>query len=127
MSLESRADTGIIIIIIMSLKTALLEEIGVTSWIWGCDVLCILLVQVSLQPHKTLLISHFAFSFYSVDSSWKPKFTKCRSPELETFSCHWTDGVHHGLTSPGSVQLFYIRRCSFYAILVFERLCLLSV
>lgn len=44
------------------------------------------------------------------NSSWKPKFTKCRSPELETFSCHWTDGVHHGLTSPGSVQLFYIRR-----------------
>uniref|UniRef100_A0A5F9DD03 Growth hormone receptor n=1 Tax=Oryctolagus cuniculus TaxID=9986 RepID=A0A5F9DD03_RABIT len=44
------------------------------------------------------------------NSSGKPKFTKCRSPELETFSCHWTDGVHHGLKSPGSVQLFYIRR-----------------
>ncbi|XP_060046977.1 growth hormone receptor isoform X2 [Erinaceus europaeus] len=38
------------------------------------------------------------------NSSGKPKFTKCRSPELETFSCHWTDG------SPGSIQLFYIRR-----------------
>uniref|UniRef100_A0A8C4M9B3 Growth hormone receptor n=1 Tax=Equus asinus TaxID=9793 RepID=A0A8C4M9B3_EQUAS len=44
------------------------------------------------------------------NSSGKPKFTKCRSPELETFSCHWTDGVRHGLKSPGSVQLFYIRR-----------------
>ncbi|XP_036705122.1 growth hormone receptor isoform X1 [Balaenoptera musculus] len=44
------------------------------------------------------------------NSSGKPKFTKCRSPELETFSCHWTDGVHHGLQSPGSIQLFYIRR-----------------
>lgn len=44
------------------------------------------------------------------NSSGKPKFTKCRSPELETFSCYWTDGVHHGLKSPGSIQLFYIRR-----------------
>ncbi|XP_037386274.1 growth hormone receptor isoform X2 [Talpa occidentalis] len=44
------------------------------------------------------------------NSSGKPKFTKCRSPELETFSCHWTDGVHHGLASPGSIRLFYIRR-----------------
>ncbi|XP_004678403.1 PREDICTED: growth hormone receptor [Condylura cristata] len=44
------------------------------------------------------------------NSSGKPKFTKCRSPELETFSCHWTDGVHHGLASPGAIRLFYIRR-----------------
>ncbi|XP_055968052.1 growth hormone receptor isoform X2 [Sorex fumeus] len=44
------------------------------------------------------------------DSSEKPKFTKCRSPELETFSCHWTEGVHHSLQNPGSIQLFYIRR-----------------
>uniref|UniRef100_A0A8D2ASL4 Growth hormone receptor n=1 Tax=Sciurus vulgaris TaxID=55149 RepID=A0A8D2ASL4_SCIVU len=44
------------------------------------------------------------------NSSGKPKFTKCRSPELETFSCHWTDGGHHGLKTPGSIQLFYIRR-----------------
>uniref|UniRef100_G3UMD7 Growth hormone receptor n=1 Tax=Loxodonta africana TaxID=9785 RepID=G3UMD7_LOXAF len=44
------------------------------------------------------------------DSSGKPKFTKCRSPELETFSCHWTNGVHQDLRSPGAVQLFYIRR-----------------
>ncbi|XP_007948713.2 growth hormone receptor [Orycteropus afer afer] len=44
------------------------------------------------------------------NSSGKPKFTKCRSPELETFSCHWTDGVHHSLRSPGAIQLFYIKR-----------------
>lgn len=44
------------------------------------------------------------------NSSGTPKFTKCRSPELETFSCYWTDGVHHSLKSPGFVQLFYIRR-----------------
>lgn len=44
------------------------------------------------------------------DSSEKPKFTKCRSPELETFSCHWTDGAHHSLQDPGPIQLFYIRR-----------------
>ncbi|XP_030874273.1 growth hormone receptor, partial [Leptonychotes weddellii] len=53
------------------------------------------------------------------NSSGKPKFTKCRSPELETFSCHWTDGVRHGLKNPGSVQLFYIRRCRLYAFLTF--------
>uniref|UniRef100_A0A8C6EA73 Growth hormone receptor n=1 Tax=Moschus moschiferus TaxID=68415 RepID=A0A8C6EA73_MOSMO len=44
------------------------------------------------------------------NSSGNPKFTKCRSPELETFSCHWTDGANHSLQSPGSVQMFYIRR-----------------
>ncbi|XP_006774618.1 PREDICTED: growth hormone receptor isoform X1 [Myotis davidii] len=44
------------------------------------------------------------------NSSGRPQFTKCRSPELETFSCYWTDGVHHGFGSPGAVQLFYIRR-----------------
>ncbi|XP_075397096.1 growth hormone receptor [Tenrec ecaudatus] len=44
------------------------------------------------------------------NSSGKPKFTKCRSPELETFSCHWTDGVHHDLRSPETVQMFYRKR-----------------
>ncbi|TKC39864.1 hypothetical protein EI555_016398 [Monodon monoceros] len=67
-------------------------------------------MQANMGPSVTLPISCLAFSFYSADSSGKPKFTKCRSPELETFSCHWTDGVHHGLQSPGSIQLFYIRR-----------------
>nr|XP_020036883.1 growth hormone receptor isoform X3 [Castor canadensis] len=46
----------------------------------------------------------------SEDSSGNPKFTRCRSPELETFSCHWTDGGQHALKTPGSIQLFYIRR-----------------
>ncbi|XP_028385303.2 growth hormone receptor [Phyllostomus discolor] len=45
------------------------------------------------------------------NSSGKPQLTKCRSPELETFSCHWTDGGHRGFESPGLTQLFYIRRC----------------
>ncbi|XP_008840326.1 growth hormone receptor isoform X2 [Nannospalax galili] len=44
------------------------------------------------------------------NSSGKPKFTKCRSPELETFSCYWTDGDYHDLKTPGSIQLFYARR-----------------
>lgn len=44
------------------------------------------------------------------NSSGKPKLTKCRSPELETFSCHWTDGGRHGFEGPGLTQLFYIRR-----------------
>ncbi|KAM6156509.1 growth hormone receptor [Erethizon dorsatum] len=49
-------------------------------------------------------------SSLETNSSGNPKFTKCRSPELETFSCHWTDGDHHGLKSPGFIQLFYIKR-----------------
>ncbi|XP_066234428.1 growth hormone receptor isoform X1 [Saccopteryx leptura] len=44
------------------------------------------------------------------NSSGRPQFTKCRSPELETFSCHWTEGARHRVSSPGSIQLFYIRR-----------------
>ncbi|XP_040613491.1 growth hormone receptor isoform X1 [Mesocricetus auratus] len=43
-------------------------------------------------------------------SSGKPQFTKCRSPELETFSCYWTEGDYHDLKIPGSIQLFYARR-----------------
>ncbi|KAL1765682.1 growth hormone receptor, partial [Sigmodon hispidus] len=44
------------------------------------------------------------------NSSGKPQFTKCRSPELETFSCYWTEGDYHDLKIPGSIQLFYARR-----------------
>uniref|UniRef100_A0A0G2K1G7 Growth hormone receptor n=1 Tax=Rattus norvegicus TaxID=10116 RepID=A0A0G2K1G7_RAT len=43
-------------------------------------------------------------------SSGKPRFTKCRSPELETFSCYWTEGDDHNLKVPGSIQLYYARR-----------------
>lgn len=43
-------------------------------------------------------------------SSGKPRFTKCRSPELETFSCYWTEGDDHNLRIPGSIQLYYARR-----------------
>ncbi|XP_076973192.1 growth hormone receptor isoform X3 [Tamandua tetradactyla] len=44
------------------------------------------------------------------NSSEKLKFTKCRSPELETFSCHWTDEVLRDSRGSGTIQLFYIRR-----------------
>ncbi|KAM9137783.1 growth hormone receptor isoform 1-T1 [Pangshura tecta] len=40
----------------------------------------------------------------------RPHIIKCRSPEQETFSCHWTDKDFHNLTSPETVQLFYMRR-----------------
>ncbi|XP_063113931.1 growth hormone receptor isoform X3 [Cavia porcellus] len=46
------------------------------------------------------------------NSSGNPKFTKCRSPELETFSCHWTDEGPHGLKSTGFIQMFYTKRNS---------------
>ncbi|XP_023557644.1 growth hormone receptor isoform X1 [Octodon degus] len=48
-------------------------------------------------------------SSLETNSSGNPKFVKCRSPELETFSCHWTDGGH-GLRSAGFLQLFYSKR-----------------
>uniref|UniRef100_A0A8C9FAA6 Growth hormone receptor n=1 Tax=Pavo cristatus TaxID=9049 RepID=A0A8C9FAA6_PAVCR len=36
-----------------------------------------------------------------------PQISKCRSPELETFSCYWTDG---NLTTSGTIQLLYMKR-----------------
>ncbi|NWX91941.1 GHR protein, partial [Nothoprocta pentlandii] len=39
-----------------------------------------------------------------------PQISKCRSPELETFSCYWTDGNFYNLTSPGTIQLLYMKR-----------------
>uniref|UniRef100_A0A2K5YMP3 Growth hormone receptor n=1 Tax=Mandrillus leucophaeus TaxID=9568 RepID=A0A2K5YMP3_MANLE len=64
----------------------------------------------------TAILSRASWSLQSVNpglktnSSKEPKFTKCRSPERETFSCHWTDAVHHGSKSLGPIQLFYTRR-----------------
>lgn len=43
-------------------------------------------------------------------SSGKPRFIKCRSPELETFSCYWTEGDNPDLKTPGSIQLYYAKR-----------------
>ncbi|XP_023961405.1 growth hormone receptor isoform X1 [Chrysemys picta bellii] len=40
----------------------------------------------------------------------RPQIITCRSPEQETFSCHWTDRDFHNLTTPGTVQLLYMRR-----------------
>uniref|UniRef100_A0A8C5KX42 Growth hormone receptor n=1 Tax=Jaculus jaculus TaxID=51337 RepID=A0A8C5KX42_JACJA len=56
------------------------------------------------------VVPAWAFTPVILYSSETPKFTKCRSPELETFSCYWTDGGHDGLRNPGSIQLFYARR-----------------
>ncbi|XP_052015735.1 growth hormone receptor isoform X2 [Apodemus sylvaticus] len=56
-----------------------------------------------------LAVSSNTFSG-SEGSSGKPRFTKCRSPELETFSCYWTEGDNHDLKVPGSIQLYYARR-----------------
>ncbi|XP_009999896.1 PREDICTED: growth hormone receptor [Chaetura pelagica] len=39
-----------------------------------------------------------------------PQISKCRSPELETFSCYWTDGNFYNLTAPGTIQLLYMKR-----------------
>ncbi|KAM6187381.1 growth hormone receptor isoform 1-T2 [Sarcoramphus papa] len=39
-----------------------------------------------------------------------PQISKCRSPELETFSCYWTDGNLYNLTAPGTIQLLYMKR-----------------
>ncbi|XP_074021348.1 growth hormone receptor-like [Numenius arquata] len=39
-----------------------------------------------------------------------PQISKCRSPELETFSCYWTDGNFSNLTAPGTIQLLYMKR-----------------
>uniref|UniRef100_A0A8D0HIV4 Growth hormone receptor n=1 Tax=Sphenodon punctatus TaxID=8508 RepID=A0A8D0HIV4_SPHPU len=40
----------------------------------------------------------------------RPQIIKCRSPELETFSCHWSTGDFHSLSAPEAVQLLYMKR-----------------
>uniref|UniRef100_A0A7M4FFM9 Growth hormone receptor n=3 Tax=Crocodylus TaxID=8500 RepID=A0A7M4FFM9_CROPO len=40
----------------------------------------------------------------------EPQIIKCRSPEMETFSCHWTDGDVHNHTAPRTMQLLYMKR-----------------
>lgn len=64
--------------------------------------------------------SMYVFSPYPAGSSGKPRFTKCRSPELETFSCYWTEGDDHNLRIPGSIQLYYARRWRLRAPLTFS-------
>lgn len=63
--------------------------------------------------------SMHGFSPYSTGSPGQPQFTKCRSPELETFSCYWTVGDYQDLKIPGSVQVFYARRWRLHALLTF--------
>ncbi|NXG21166.1 GHR protein, partial [Grallaria varia] len=38
-----------------------------------------------------------------------PHISKCRSPEMETFSCYWTDGNFYNLTAPRTIQLLYMK------------------
>ncbi|XP_054034393.1 growth hormone receptor [Dryobates pubescens] len=46
----------------------------------------------------------------SDDTLQWPQISKCRSPELETFSCFWTDGDFYNHTAPGTIQLLYMKR-----------------
>ncbi|XP_053148254.1 growth hormone receptor isoform X3 [Hemicordylus capensis] len=41
-----------------------------------------------------------------------PQIIKCRSPEMETFSCYWTTGDFPHLTAPGTIQLQFLKRHS---------------
>ncbi|NWR92364.1 GHR protein, partial [Furnarius figulus] len=38
-----------------------------------------------------------------------PQISKCRSPEMETFSCYWTNGNFYNLTAPRTIQLLYMK------------------
>lgn len=53
-----------------------------------------------------LVCTNDSFSTSKV-SSKEPRLTKCRSPEQETFSCHWTSGDFLNFTSPSLIQLLY--------------------
>ncbi|XP_056369077.1 growth hormone receptor [Oenanthe melanoleuca] len=43
----------------------------------------------------------------SDDLLQRPQISKCRSPEMETFSCFWTAGNVYNLTVPRILQLLY--------------------
>ncbi|XP_032942153.1 growth hormone receptor isoform X2 [Catharus ustulatus] len=43
----------------------------------------------------------------SDDLLQRPQISKCRSPEMETFSCFWTAGNFYNLTVPRILQLLY--------------------
>lgn len=55
----------------------------------------------------TLLVTTCAPSAQEF-SSGHPRFTNCRSPELETFTCRWTYGDFHNLT--GGVKVIFMVR-----------------
>ncbi|NWI58384.1 GHR protein, partial [Calyptomena viridis] len=38
-----------------------------------------------------------------------PQISNCRSPEMETFSCYWTNGTFYNLTAPRTIKLLYIK------------------
>ncbi|XP_075444933.1 growth hormone receptor isoform X1 [Ascaphus truei] len=40
-------------------------------------------------------------------TSGRPRITQCRSPQQETFTCYWTYGDFHNLSSPGLIKLQY--------------------
>ncbi|XP_071586504.1 growth hormone receptor isoform X3 [Heliangelus exortis] len=46
----------------------------------------------------------------SDDSLRWPQISRCRSPELETFSCYWTDGNSYNHSAPRTIQLLYMKR-----------------
>lgn len=48
--------------------------------------------------------------FFLTDLLQWPQISKCRSPEMETFSCFWTAGNLYNLTVPRILQLLYKKR-----------------
>ncbi|KAG8456671.1 hypothetical protein GDO86_002451, partial [Hymenochirus boettgeri] len=40
----------------------------------------------------------------------EPRITKCRSPQQETFTCYWSYGEFHNLSSPGQIKLQYKKK-----------------
>lgn len=58
---------------------------------------------------EVLYVSFGAAGLIPYEEEGRPQIIKCRSPEMETFSCYWSNGDFPHLSAPGTIQLLYLK------------------